>query len=331
MRVLLITAWYPTKNNPISGIFVKEIERALSKFVDVEVLHVRSPFKISKSIQRPDIVHLHVYKAGFPALILKRLYRIPYVATEHYKLFDGGWSIAKRFFAKIVLENSDMLVLPSEAMVKEIEKCGIKNRFKIVPNTVNTELFKPKIGEEGRILFVGGLEDIKGLEYLFHAIRILAEKRRDFVLDVVGDGDRKRYEGLARELGIKEFIRFHGLKSKREVAEFMRRCSFFVLPSLWESQGCVLIEAMASGKPVIATMSGGPKEIVKDFCGILVPPRNVKALADAMDRLLDEYDEFDWRAIANYAKSNFGYDSVGRRLLRIYEMILHESGSLQKR
>jgi len=317
----MTTPWYPTEDNPISGVFVKELKNAVSLFADVEVIHVRNVSDWFK-LDGCDVVHVHVYKTGVPALLMKKLGKVPYVVTEHYKPISGKWVWAKKLLTKIVLENADLLVLPSRAMLEEIRKLGIDKNAEIVPNTVNTDLFKPKEGENGRILFVGGLDEIKGIYYLLRALKDLSRIRKDFRLDIVGDGDIERYSNIARTFGIDGFVEFHGVKDKRDIAEFMGNCSFLVLPSLWESQGCVLIEAMASGKPVIATSCGGPKEIVKDFCGVMVPPKNWKALSEAMNYMLDNHWRYDGKRISEYARAEFGYEAVGKRLVEIYRRLL---------
>lgn len=375
MNILIVTAWYPTETNPISGIFIKEIAKALSEYSNVLILHmiegspkgfyevlefaedkfkvVRVRYKrirglsfflylyltinITKKIVdefSPDIVHLHVYRAGVPALILKKLFGIPYVITEHYKLIDEGSSLTRRILNKIkiliasaIINHSELAILPSKAILRSIESHGIIKETKIIPNVVNTKIFNKnrsnKVNNVKRLLFVGGLEKIKGVEYLLRALSIVVKNRNDFILDIVGDGpERERYEKIVKDLKLENYVFFHGLKSKGEVAEFMKRCSFFILPSLWESQACVLIEAMACGKPVIATSSGGPKEIVMDFCGILVPPKDVKALAEAIDFMLDHFDNFPSKKISKYIQSKFSYKKVGKRLYNTYKQII---------
>jgi len=374
MNVLIVTAWYPTETNPISGIFVKEIARALSRYSNVLILHmiegspkglyeilefaedsfkvVRVRYKrirglsfflylyltvnVTKKIVdefNPDVVHLHVYKAGLPALILKKLFGVPYVITEHYKLIDGGSSLTRRIMNKIkilmastLINYSELMILPSRAILRSIESHGILKETRIIPNVVNTEIFsrnKPIKNNVRKLLFVGGLEDIKGVEYLLRALGIVVKIRNDFILDIVGDGpERKKYEKMVKDLKLERHVFFHGLKPKEEVAEFMKCCSFFVLPSLWESQACVLIEAMACGKPVIATSSGGPKEIVMDFCGVLVPPGNVKALAEAIVFMLDHFDDFPSDKISKYARSRFSHEKVGKLLYNTYKQIV---------
>jgi len=207
---------------------------------------------------------------------------------------------------------------------------GIKKRIHVVPNVVDTEVFhpsafpaKPTNRGKKKMLLVAVLQPRKGIPDLLKALKQISSQRQDFVLDVVGDGpNRSEYEQLAKDLGLNNMVKFHGRQA--EIVEFIRECDFFVLPSLYENFGVVYIEAMACGKPVIATNAGGPREIVNKDVGILVPPKDVKALKEAIEYMLDNYQNYSPERIARYAKENFGYVAVGQMLDRIYKSLSKE-------
>src|SRR5262249_40629294 len=130
-------------------------------------------------------------------------------------------------------------------------------RFRVVPNAVDTELFSPGNGRGGndppRLLTVGLLDtERKGLDILLQAVARVQETNRAFRLDIVGEGGlRPDYEALAGRLGLDPFVTFHGFRPKDEVAELMRQADLFVLGSRFENNPCVVIEAMATGLPVV--------------------------------------------------------------------------------
>jgi glycosyltransferase involved in cell wall biosynthesis len=232
--------------------------------------------------------------------------------------------------AKFAFEQADLVCPVSEYLKKHIESYGIRARFHVVPNLVDTSLFTPiekaftREDNRKRLLLVALLDPKKGVPYLLKALARLKEKRDDFVLDIVGNGqNRSEYEELASKLGLKDSVHFHGrLETKDEVAEFMERCDVFVLPSLFETFGVVLIEAMACGKPVIATDIGGPNEIVIKEVGELVPPGDSESLAKTIDYMLDHYQEYDSEAIAGYARTRYSYEAVSREWNRVYKAVL---------
>lgn len=139
-----------------------------------------------------------------------------------------------------------------------------------------------------RILFVGRLIPVKGLDMLLHAMAVLKARGTRVRLTVVGDGPmRPEWEATAAELGIAADADFLGTLPLDAVAAEMRAAHVFCLPSVRESGGAVLLEAMASARPVIALDYGGPGEIVSEAVGALLPMRTpeqvVNALADTLD------------------------------------------------
>jgi len=375
LKILFIASWYPSKKNPVNGIFIKEHAKAISLYNNMVVLYSefidnnskekiskiedniedglrtlriwyrKSPIpktstflyfwsiykgfrKLMREEWKPDIIHAHVYSAGVPAVILGKIYKIPVVITEHCTVFPRHtltrFDVLRARFAM----NRAKVILPvSKALREAIKSYDIKNRFEIIPNVVNFDVFYPHTLQnrngKKRILFVAVLKPQKGVYYLIQALAQLKQKRQDFILDIVGDGpNREEYEKLAMELKLNDVVKFHGLKTKSEVAKFMRNSDFFVQPSLYETFGVVYIEAMACGKPIIASQLPVLQEIINKEIGILVPPKDTEALVDAIDYMLDHYQEYSSEKILGYAKENFSYEVVGKKLDDIYRRIM---------
>jgi colanic acid/amylovoran biosynthesis glycosyltransferase len=147
--------------------------------------------------------------------------------------------------------------------------------------------------ERSRILAVGRLRKYKGFDYLVRAAGVLAERGRDFTLELVGDGDERRaLTALAAELGIADRLHVRGWLSLPEVLQAMREATVLVHPSEGLGDGLpnVVREAMALGTPVIGSDVAGIPDALHDGCGVLVPPRDVPALADALEQLLADPD-----------------------------------------
>jgi glycosyltransferase involved in cell wall biosynthesis len=278
----------------------------------------------------PDIIHAHIYSEGVPAIILKKLYGIPVVVSEHFSSFPRGMI---RGFEKIkaifALNNANLVISVSRNLVEHLKLFGIKNRFIVIPNTVDTKVFYPPVEKRSRttwrFLFVASLIPRKGIPYLLESIAILKEKRNDFVLEIVGDGPyRNKYEKYANELGIKDKVNFNGWKTKREIAQFMRDADVFVLSSIWENLPCVLIEAMTSGLPIIATKICGIPEIMNKRTGIMVPPKDKEALSSAISYMLDHAQNYSKAQIASYAKKKFSFEVIGKQFADIYKELLNK-------
>lgn len=145
------------------------------------------------------------------------------------------------------------------------------------------------------------------------------------MLDIIGDGPIKNEcMKLVGNLNITDKVIFHGLKPREEIAKYMKECDFLVLPSLWESFGIVLAEAMACGKPVVTTLSGGQREFISKNWGILIPSGDSAALAKAIEYMLDHCDKFPSRKISRYVELKFSYEVVSSILNNIYLKMLEE-------
>lgn len=285
--------------------------------------------KLKKSGWKPDIVHAHVFTAGVVAIILGKLYRIPVVITEHtanFAMHDlTGDQLRK---AKIAIGRADLVLPVTEAMKHDILAYGIKNDFLVVPNAVNTEIFLPlpSPAQEHRnkkLLLVAALRPEKGVPYLLQALNQLKAMRGDFSLDILGSGpEQAKYEHMMKELSLENIVSFHGSQNKQVVAEFMQNCDFYVLPSIVEQLPCVLIEAMACGKPVLATNVGGVSEIVNEKRGILIPSEDVDALKEAINFMLDNYASYSSESIVRYVRENFSYEALGEKFDKVYRDVL---------
>jgi glycosyltransferase involved in cell wall biosynthesis len=193
----------------------------------------------------------------------------------------------------------------------------------VIPNPVDVNKFKlvdKKTNGIRRILHVSSLLPVKGITDLINAVSILCKKRKDFIVDIVG-GTKDRvndYKKMVKDKGLEDIVNYSGIKTNTEIIHYMQFCDFFVFPSLKESFGVVLIEAMACGKPVIATCSGGPEEIVNKDNGILIPTQDIKALVETFDYMLDNYQEFNSEKIREYIINNYSYKAVSKTLNRTY-------------
>ena len=227
------------------------------------------------------------------------------------------------------MKKAIQVIAVSKVLSASIKSCAPQLNIRVISNPVNTYGFFPSDNKNSkypikRILHISHLRADKGICYLIDAVNRLKIKRDDFVIDIVGGNpdNLKRAQNLAETYQVNQIIRFHGKKSHDDIANFVRDCVFFVLPSIRESFGVVLIEAMACGKPVVATRCGGPEEVVTKETGILIPPGDVEALADAIDYMLDNYQRYNPPRIRNYVENNFSYKVIGKRIDEIYRNIL---------
>jgi glycosyltransferase involved in cell wall biosynthesis len=276
---------------------------------------------------RPDIIHVHVYDAGGPAVLIGRLNHIPVVVSEHFSSFPTR-SLGRLdlFKAWLAFRGANLVLPVSQALQKAIEDYGIHARFRVIPNTADTKLFSPSPTRDSpdtkRLLFVGQLAQAKGISHLLRALFHLRQKRDDWQLDIVGDGDRRlEYERLAADLKLCDKVTFYGLQTRSQVAEFMRRAHVFVLSSLCETFSVPAIEALAAGTPVLATRCGGPEEFITRDVGYLVPPADEESLYEGLHYMLNNLHSYSSQRISQYAVERFSPEVVGAKLHAIYQSL----------
>ncbi len=293
------------------------------------VLFVLAAFRrLARAGRQPDLVHAHVaLPAGLAGLIVKALWRVPLVLSEHTAPFSALMRnpVVGRV-TQAAVRGADRVIAVSAGLRSEIVSYpALERPIDVVPNVVNVEAFglrQPSrgVGQAARILFAGEMQTSrKGVEYLIGALSILRKGGRDVRLDLVGDGrNRRAYETLARRLKVADLCTFHGWVEHERLASFMPQFDLFVLPSLAETFGVVTIEALACGIPVVATRSGGPEHIITPDLGVLVEPASSRALAEAIEDVLDRLDEFSPEQLRRVAEERYGQRSVAERLSELY-------------
>jgi glycosyltransferase involved in cell wall biosynthesis len=209
-----------------------------------------------------------------------------------------------------------------------MKKIGLKGNYKTVPNVVDTNLFQPEFSEKTsdikKIVHISSLDDKqKNVSGIIKVINQLSKQRNDFELHIISDGDSRELKELANSfhlLNIKIF--FHGKKSSSEIAAFLKDAAFLLLFSNYENLPCVIAESFAAGVPVLSTEVGGINEYFNTKLGILIKPEDEIGLFSAMNEMIDKHTEFDKNYLHNYAKENFSYEIIGKKLFNIYKEVL---------
>ncbi len=285
---------------------------------------------------RADLVHSNSLKAHFIGGLAARLARRPLVWHVRDLLAeDEGLGLLRRA-ARMV---QPQVIAISEAVATQF--AGLPVEVTVIPNGIPLEDFTPgpapahlrsKLGlTEGDqvLVVVGRLTPWKGHMTLLEAVSMLAESWPRLKLVVVGEVAfwepeyEQELKQRAVELGLAERVAWAGFRS--DVPDLLRLCDIFVLPSVNEPFGRAIIEAMAVGRPVVATSSGGVPEIVVDGeTGLLVPPKDARSLAQAIEALLADPQraaQMGQRGQAR-AQQSFSADRVAQHVQEFYERIL---------
>jgi glycosyltransferase involved in cell wall biosynthesis len=258
-----------------------------------------------------DIIHAHAaLPCGHAASLLARTLNIPFVVTLHgldvfNTCFRGGAPAEWRRNVSIDVYRRARMVICISDKVQRLLREGAPDevRSTVVYNGTDPTFFSPgptaglpsaavqrsvAAQQEHEILIVGNLLVGKGHELVLRAMGHLVSAFPQLHCRIIGEGpDGQRFEALAKSLGLAQRVQFLGRKSRAEVADAMRSCAVFVLPSRCEGLGCVYLEAMACGKPVIACQKQGIEEIIEHGNnGWLIPVNGLVELVQALQTLL---------------------------------------------
>jgi glycosyltransferase involved in cell wall biosynthesis len=231
----------------------------------------------------------------------------------------------------IVIKNADAVIAMNQDMKQKIKRMYNRDIF-IVPTGIDFKRFNNLSRKEIRaslnlkndekiILFIGNLRPVKGVMYLIHAMKFIIDKNMNVRLFIVGGGKERDYlENLVKKYDLQKYVTFFGRVSNLKISENLVTSDLFVLPSLSEGFPLVILEAMASGLPIIASNVGGLSEIIKDFeNGFLVEPKNPEKIAEKVIFLLN--DEKLRKTISKNNKEvakKYSWENVIEKLEKIY-------------
>lgn len=395
MNVFVIPSWYPSREHPISGIFVKEEVECIAEIhpefsITVSLdggseynLDPRRPFKslalvfrylktakyFSKSIApnlrelhrpqlkwpalifdgnmrrlinahrqnfldatqkfgRPELIHAHVtYPAGWVAMKLAQEFGVPFIIKECMgpfpfrikKFLDNKGALTK--WIREPLERAAEVIAMSPQLAEDMVGYGLRRPI-VVPYPVDERRFELRPYRRRRrfqFFTLSALSPEKGVPDLLRAIPAALRERPDLHFWIGGSGRKDEYVQLAQSLGIASAVEWLGPVSREDAPEYFSKCDAFIMLSHLETFGMVYAEAIACGKPVIATRCGGAEFIINENNGLLVDVANVGQVINAIIQMHDEVDKFKATEIRDEFLERFSRKAVVQKIARCYK------------
>jgi glycosyltransferase involved in cell wall biosynthesis len=242
--------------------------------------------------ERCDLIHLHTKRAHALALWLRRRETTPKIVVTRRMDYPvaKGWYTNQLYNSKV-----DGVIAISRSIVSILSEGGVDSKkITLIHSGVDARRFervavRVKTDSDSAVVGMAGImEERKGHRSLLEAARLLKDRGQRIRYLLAGDGSLKpELQTRAATLGLKDQVSFPGFISN--IAEFLGAIDLFVMPSLFEGLSVAVLEAMAAGKPVVATNVGGLAESgIDSITGFLVPPQDPRALADAIEKLIAE-------------------------------------------
>ena len=299
------------------------------RFISTWML-IFSAFKMFNQI-KPDVVHSHSAELGFILSFPCRYYNIPLINQCRGVNFPYPQNtLIRRIVEKFCLKYGrfDKIITVDANSLEAFEKSKIKNVI-YIPNGLDFGLFNQntrKVNKKIIFLFVGRVEEQKGISDLFKAVNLLKNKDYNFEVHLLGECiNLKYYHKLIKHFGIKNYIKFLGKKNFQEVVKNYFNSDIFVLPSHQEGFPNTLLEAWGAKLPVIITNVGGISKICTDReNALIVPPKDSEALAKAMLILIKNPDlrKKLGRNGRRLVEEKYSWDKITKKIERIYKELV---------
>lgn len=347
VEFLLVTAKPPKKHSTFPFKYIVEPHLSLPLYKDYPMSFPQLTPKVRKKLDefKPDIIHITTpFFSGPWALRYAQRRNIPVLTIYHthfltyleyyigkykplYKMFKGMWERHFRTF----YNNVDIALIPTTVIKEDLLQLGVKdNKMEVWGRGINLQIFNPQasskpiesfMAHENKksILFVSRLVWYKELKTLISVYKQIMSKRSDVIFTVVGDGPQR--EELEREMPEAVFL---GHKNHEELASIYASSDVFIFPSITETFGNVVQEAMACGCPPVVAAAGGPKGIVADGVnGFHAKPKDADDFVRLLTTLLDDFEvhkKLSTNAVT-YAQ-NQSWDNLALRLLNYYKKLV---------
>lgn len=294
--------------------------------VTLYLKNVRQAFKrATKDFGMPDFLYAHfTFPCGYAAKLLSDEYNVPYVVQEHYSLF-----LRKNLpeYLKTItcetIKSASAFFCVSQSLKSSIEKfTGITGKIGVVNNLINEKYRYYPVPDNGIFTFfaAGNLVKSKKFDLLIEAFSFAFKNTDNVELRIAGDGIEAEYlKRLATEK--KTNIVFLGRLTTDKMLEEYKNCNCFVLLSEFETFGIVYREALATGRPIIATKNGGIEENWSNSFGFLIDKNNFEKSVDALQKMLTQYSEFNPETISDKTLSLYSEKSIYKLLNEQFDNI----------
>lgn len=288
-----------------------------------------------KNYHKPDIIHVHVLtRPAIMAFVVKKIIGTPYLITEHWSRYiRPEYSEKSSFYKKITqvaVKNASALIAVSQSLKQSLAQNNLMHsQMLVIPNmvdikTVNTAL--PSVKKNGGTILIATVSDLvektKNIRSVLQVFANVVKVFPNIEYHLVGDGpDTDNYKELTTKLQLTEKVIFHGRQSHDYVCNFLPNIDILITNSFSETFSVATAEALAYGKPVIATRCGGPESFVNESNGILIDTDSPRQLEDAMLYMIKNYRNYPAETVKE-SVLQFLPDAIIEKYLILYNKIL---------
>jgi glycosyltransferase involved in cell wall biosynthesis len=286
--------------------------------------------QIRQKSGRPDVILAYILlRPALLASFYANKFNIPFIISEQWSGYVTGKFSKRplliRKFTRSIVKKANALTCVSKFLIEGMIANRIinANTF-ITPNCIEINSFNTNNkNDKTYILLVADLVDeIKNISGVIRMVANVREEKQ-FELHIVGHGrDEEMLKALVDDLNLNDIVFFEGIKTNKQVYEYLNRCNFLVMNSRFETFSLICAEAMSCGKPVLATRCGGPDDFVTPETGILIEPGNDKELQSEFLKMINSSDEYDPEKIIAHAHQMFSAEVVSETFEKVFNSVV---------
>ena len=287
--------------------------------------YAKNAYKAYKNFEavvgRPDIILVEsALPAGLAAKYISEKEGIPYIVHEHSEGIMTN--IIYKDYCDSIIKNSVCYMAVNKNIKKIVESKG--KECYLVPNFIDCSKFKisDNKNKEFTLISVSNFYKVKAIDILLKAFsKVVYDKKIDNIkLKIVGTGEYKDYyESIAKSLKLDNYVEFLGYVENDKLPDILSKANALCVSSTFETFCIPIVEAFASGIPVITTDCVGPLEIVNEKNSIVTPINDIDKYADSIEKMIKEYDKFNGKKIREYALKNYDKNVVTNKIIEICE------------
>jgi glycosyltransferase involved in cell wall biosynthesis len=320
------------KREHIGGIDIHRVALPFRNYFGILLYVILSIPKFVRLARTHDVIHCHSFASGFAGAIARGEQQ-PFVLTIHTSHFNrlSRKAILRPFF-RWMMKRADYIITASKELSVLTGAVIQRKDITPMPNAVSLKLFRQEEGPatteggEFLLMYSGHILEVKGVDVLIRALPLL---EFDWKLNIIGEGVfEKTIRELADSLGVSGKIEFMGMVPHEEMPEHIRKANLVVIPSRIEATSIAALEAMACGRIVVASNTGGLPEIVREEWGYLFEREDHEDLARALTKAYEERERLEemGRKAADFVEKNYSTARQGEIHDGIYRELLDEIG-----
>ena len=285
--------------------------------------------------EKVTLIHQHIaFPLGFFASRLAKKLNIPFVISEQWSGYlpeDNAYeNPIPKYFTQRSFKYAKAVSAVSQTLANAIVSKGLKEEATVIPNLIDAVFTNAPPAKRNnpipRLIHVSSLNDReKNITCLIQALALVRQAHIDFRCSIVGDSEERSYfEHLVEQLNVEEQVSFLGTQTPAQLVGLYAESDFMVLTSNYETFGVVIVEALASGLPVVASRAGAIPELVNSSNGILFEVGNAVAAKDAIIEMIQHISRYSSQEIAASVTNTYSVPTIAQHFSELYSKAMHE-------